>query len=117
METTIVLITMDMAITIMIIKNTSISMAKNVMDTIISIKSISMRTKNTSMNTNMKVTITVTVKTTNSKMKSTLILQKKLPTTMNIIMKSVKEVMIINMIINTLPNPMKKNLIKKKKKI
>jgi len=77
METTIVLITMDMAITIMIIKNTSISMVKNVMDTNMSTKSISIRTKTTSMNINMKITITVTVKTTNSKMKSTLIQEKK----------------------------------------
>jgi hypothetical protein len=114
METTIVLITMDMAITIMIIKNISISMVKNVMDTNMSTKSISIRTKTTSMNINMKITITitVTVKTTNSKMKSTLIHQKKLHMITNIIMKSAKEVMIIN----TLPNPMKKNLIKKKKK-
>lgn len=116
METTIVLITMDMAITIMIIKNTSISMVKNVMDTNMSTKSISIRTKTTSMNINMKITITATVKTTNSKMKSTLIHQKKLLMITNIIMKSAKEVMIINMIINTLPNPMKKNQIKKKKK-
>ena len=130
METIIALI-MDMDMKT-IVKSTS--MAINVMDTSMSTKTISMSTKITSMSTkttnmstkiismstkttsmiiSMNINMEIIVKDTNTKIKSTIIHPKNIHTITNMIMKTAME----GMIINTLPNQMKKMSIKKKKKI
>jgi hypothetical protein len=123
METIIALI-MDMDMKT-IVKSTS--MAINVMDTSMSTKTISistkitsmstkiisMSTKTTSMSISMNINMEIIVKDTNTKIKSTIIHPKNILTITNMIMETAME----GMIINTLPNQMKKMSIKKKKKI
>jgi hypothetical protein len=98
-----------------IVKSTS--MAINVMDTSMSTKTInmstkiiSMSTKTTSMSISMNINMEIIVKDTNTKIKSTIIHPKNIHTITNMIMKTAME----GMIINTLPNQMKKMSIKKK---
>jgi hypothetical protein len=65
------------------------------------------------MSISMNINMEIIVKDTNTKIKSTVIHPKNIHTITNMIMETAME----GMIINTLPNQMKKMSIKKKKKI